>query len=46
MFKISGSGAGDCAIAISQNHAEAMKVRENWKSAGLKVLSHKLWKGI
>lgn len=46
IFKISGSGAGDCAIAISKNHVEAMRVRENWEAAGLKVLSHKLWKGI
>lgn len=46
IFKISGSGAGDCAIAISPNHDNAMKVRKNWEATGLKVLSHKLWKGI
>lgn len=46
VFKISGSGAGDCAIAISKSHVEAMRVRENWKASGLSVLSHKLWKGI
>lgn len=46
IFKISGSGAGDCAIAISKNHENAIKVRKNWEAAGLKVLSHRLWKGF
>lgn len=46
IFKISGSGAGDCAIAISKNHENAIKVRKNWETAGLKVLSHRLWKGF
>lgn len=46
IFKISGSGAGDCAIAISKNHETAIKVRKNWEAAGLKVLSHRLWKGF
>ena len=42
-FKISGAGAGDCAIAISEDKESADKLKFAWQEAGLTVLEHKLW---
>ncbi len=43
IFKISGAGAGDCAIAISPNQDIAEKVNNAWQAAGLTTLDYKLW---
>ena len=42
-FKVSGAGAGDCAIAISKNKTLAAKLSTAWEKAGLTVLKHKIW---
>lgn len=43
VFKISGAGAGDCAIAISPTQEIADRLEHAWRDAGLTVLTYKLW---